>query len=350
MDRDPNYSSEHLTSLSCDGYVGGVETDILIDTGSAFTLIDTSLWREVGQNHLKPYDETIISASGAPMEVLGITVLDVHIADVTMAIKIVVVKNLAYKCILGIDFFQLAKVTIDFESMCLRTKFGSKKLRQGLIKPAVCKISAQNTTVIPSGHEIMLNAKIQSKTRGAMCLHIEGIFSPSPKYASKGNLLLARSVVRTKENIVPVRIINVSNELVTLYRNTTLGTVTAFDDGDVIGLPDQNNVNKRETKASCHVGPVSREILKEISADTDNCTREEKQQFEQLILEYQEVFSKGPSDLGHTSMVSHRINTGNAPRRLSPIQMNVVQDHLQEMSITDLSRRQLVHGLHQLCW
>lgn len=37
--KDPQDTDEGITSLSCDGCVGGVKTDVLVDTGSAFTSV-----------------------------------------------------------------------------------------------------------------------------------------------------------------------------------------------------------------------------------------------------------------------------------------------------------------------
>jgi hypothetical protein len=51
---------------------------------------------------------------------------------------------------------------------------------------------------------------------------------------------------------------------------------------------------------------------------------DEKKAFAQLLLKYQNIFSKTPEDLGKTDRVQHRINTGHAlpvrqPPRRQPI-------------------------------
>lgn len=55
-----------------------------------------------------------MSASGASVEVIGTNMLDVEIADITLKTKVLVVKNLAYACIVGIEFFQEPNLTLIF--------------------------------------------------------------------------------------------------------------------------------------------------------------------------------------------------------------------------------------------
>lgn len=73
-----------------------------------------SLWLETGQQYLNPYNGSLVSASGASVEVIGTNMLDVEIADITLKTKVLVVKNLAYACIVGIEFFQEPNLTLIF--------------------------------------------------------------------------------------------------------------------------------------------------------------------------------------------------------------------------------------------
>src|SRR6185312_8059132 len=49
-----------------------------------------------------------------------------------------------------------------------------------------------------------------------------------------------------------------------------------------------------------------------------NLTDEQKQKIEQLLNEYETVFSKDLEDLGHTTIVQHKIDTGNAKPYIQP--------------------------------
>lgn len=55
-----------------------------------------------------------MSESGTSIEVMDTNSLDVAIADVTLTTKVMVLKDLAYACIVRIDYFQRAKLKIDF--------------------------------------------------------------------------------------------------------------------------------------------------------------------------------------------------------------------------------------------
>lgn len=78
-------------------------------------------------------------------------------------------------------------------------------------------------------------------------------------------------------------------------------------------------------------------MLNEIHAEDEAQTICQKERMRKLILDYHDVFSTGPGDLGRTTKIRHQINTGNShpirqgPRWLSPLQMSVIKDHLTDM-------------------
>jgi len=60
---------------------------------------------------------------------------------------------------------------------------------------------------------------------------VPGIVEPPPGFAKKHDLLLAQVLAQPRDNMVPVPVINLSPNPVTLYQNTSVGTFSQLEDG-----------------------------------------------------------------------------------------------------------------------
>ena len=73
-------------------------------------------------------------------------------------------------------------------------------------------------------------------------------------------------------------------------------------------------------------------------------TEQQKETATQLFAKWQHVFSRGPTDLGHTNLVKHEIKlTEEKPfkepfRRISPAMIEEVREHIAEMLEADAIR------------
>jgi hypothetical protein len=76
----------------------------------------------------------------------------------------------------------------------------------------------------------------------------------------------------------------------------------------------------------------------------DDLTEDQRSQIAGLILEYQDIFSSGPDDMGHTDLVQHQIDTGDArPIRLPPRRIPIAKQQIE----TDEIKRMLDRGVIQ---
>ena len=73
-------------------------------------------------------------------------------------------------------------------------------------------------------------------------------------------------------------------------------------------------------------------------------TEQQKEKAKQIFLKWHAIFSRGPTDLGHTDLVTHEINlTDDTPlkqpyRRISPALIQEVREHIAEMLAADAIR------------
>ena len=136
-------------------------------------------------------------------------------------------------CLFGIDFLGKHNCTIDLKGKSIKIGKEVVSLKGKNKSSKVCRISLAGTVVVPGHHEMILPAKFE----GAVCDNsVLGIVEPSPGFAERHDLLLARVLVQPKDDMVPVRVINPSPVPVALYQNTSIGTFSQLEDG-ALGLP-----------------------------------------------------------------------------------------------------------------
>ena len=92
--------------LSVDGKLGKLVVKILIDTGSAVTLVREDVWKMVQQSPktTKATVHTVVAANGEKLELVGQGEVSIAIGGVTRRHMVLVMKHLTQECILGGDF------------------------------------------------------------------------------------------------------------------------------------------------------------------------------------------------------------------------------------------------------
>ena len=143
------------------------------------------------------------------------------------------------------------------------------------------------------------------------------------------NVMVARAVV-TPGVSVPVRVMNPTDQLVTLYKGTRIGRLTEVeevDDGSMLISSVQCN------------GDVSSELEAELwtLAEQASLEPEEQERLFILLVEYADVFALSNDKLGRTDILQHEIYTGDAPpicqhfRRVCPQKRQEMKALLSEM-------------------
>ena len=82
------------------------------------------------------------------------------------------------------------------------------------------------------------------------------------------------------------------------------------------------------------IDSICRELMSKLPEDMTSTQRQEVQQ---LIQAYEDIFSRGPYDMGHTSLVEHSIDTGShrpfrqGLRRHPVAHLAMINDQVNEM-------------------
>ncbi|KAI8484061.1 hypothetical protein Bbelb_381790 [Branchiostoma belcheri] len=160
------------------------------------------------------------------------------------------------------------------------------------------------------------------------------------------SLLVARCYAEVRQGRVPVRVANLEECGVTLGARTKSRELYLVE-----RVPEQEvDVSiSPHTQTEAYIRVVSAEPASSKSAtegsdeplpvdvDVDALTDEQKTKLRDFLLKHKDTFSADKHDFGHTSAVTNRIFTGDAPpsrepyRRIPPTMYKEVKDHIQVM-------------------
>ena len=147
---------------------------------------------------------------------------------------------------------------------------------------------------------------------------------------------------------VLIRIFNMSAKVLTLQPKSLL---CQLHEVKVLRscTPETKSDNVARTQqhtASCDSDDTTEFNLSDIGVDLSNSklTEDQKVRAAEVFQKWQDIFSRGPTDLGHTDLVQHEIKlTDDKPfkepfRRISPALIDEVREHINEMLAAEAIR------------
>ena len=236
--------------------------------------------------------------------------------------------------ILGMDFLMNHdwKVDVNRSEMILD---GQKILTNvdGDIEVQCCRVATTSDVGLGPYEQTTVQAKSCKRGKLAQNMIIEG----SSLLVKRDSILSARSLVDATQNTIPVKVVNMSDEEVLLRRGTTLAIGYPVNDIMDMGLKQQliNQVTRQ-------AGPIKRTEMEEDLQDLlvrscKNLSEQQSEQLKELLLEYHEIFVDVKGIIGRTSLVKHKIDTGNAIpicQRLRPIPIHLREE--EDLAMEDM--------------
>ena len=201
-----------------------IDTSGLIDSGCNVNIMSESLYNALPSNakvHFQPDVEgQIILASNQSVKVLGTAKIKAKLPIGKTMLKVVVMQDSSHPLILGCSYLESKGIILDYQKYKIslsRTKVRTKK----------------QITIAPHG-EAFLWVKVPKK----IPIGVQGLCT-AHKLGLKHGLIIVKSVgtVSTKHT-VPVKVMNVTDESVTLGTNKVLGKFDIIDGSyDCVNVP-----------------------------------------------------------------------------------------------------------------
>ncbi|KAI8484640.1 hypothetical protein Bbelb_375810 [Branchiostoma belcheri] len=281
----------------------GHATRILIDTGSAISLISETLRDTIPslrQSQLKPSFTTAKSVTGEPLDVLGVLDIHIRIGNYDTCHPVHIVRGADQTALLGWDFCVSNCVILNASRGTLTV--GDEivpLLTDTELIPQVCNASVCRITTVPP-HAVMA-VPVTLTPRDA-----HGVSLPTyvgmlePRQHDDRGLAVARTIVTTDSSQAYAQVTNTTDKPVVLQPDTPMGSFWALQDDDIADCLGPS------PPAVASAGPP-------IDLNETDLSSTQAEQLRKLLDNYSDVFSTGPRDRGRTNLTTHRIHTGDCP-------------------------------------
>eukprot|EP00731_Ephydatia_muelleri_P037376 Em0453g3a len=293
--------------LSVDGRLGKLVVKILIDTGSAVTLVRDDVWKKVQQSPktIKAPVHSVVAANGEKLELVGQGEVSITIGGVTRRHMVLVTKHLTQECILGVDFLIKHACVVDLRQHTFVIDGKIVQFNHTGVAEDVCFVSVLETVTVPACCQMYISASaLDKKEAGAVLLE------PLDTFMEDHGLLVARSLSQVSCNHLVVQVLNPGPAPVVVNKDVRVGVIKPVTDSDIV-------CSIESTKSNRHVGHSECAHLIELMLqNTEHLSSYHKSQGVALLQEFEDVIAKSDDDLGQTSLSFHTIDTGdNQPIR-----------------------------------
>ena len=326
-----------IVGSSNDGeiFVNNIQTKGLIDTGSMITTISESFYKSMDPlpelHNITEFGLSVQGANGEDLPFKGYIEAEISapvLSSSVFKIPLLIVSDTEYNqkvpAIIGTNLIRLCKaevskseVPVEWQTAfdCLRDDVVPVKTTNNFaIRIAPNEIKTIHGIVRKSG-------EFETGITEHMDTSLPGDLAICPRVVS---LKSAGNTVR-----VPVRVCNLSARAIEIPPKSLLCSVSNVSVIDS-WTPDSSNKSDKESSN------VTLEELG-VSVDTDNLSADQLLKVRQVLGNWSNIFSKGPTDLGKADIVKHSIKlTDDTPfkepyRRIPPAMFEEVRQHLKEM-------------------
>ncbi|KAL0202364.1 hypothetical protein M9458_000382, partial [Cirrhinus mrigala] len=303
--------------------VNGKACKALIDSGSQVTSITHNYWQShpaLQKKKLQSSKIPIEGAAGQTVPYHGVLHIDLKVlgkefkavptfvvpdSDYRSSVPLLVGTNVIraslthLQAVYGTQFLhQVKEKHPEWYTALQKVESAEQSEMHDVVGPAVytgCTIH------IPGGKEMDLRCKIkagpQRKTYTAL---IEG----HPSLQLPQDVLVGKVLANVKRGCAPVRVMNLSQRVVTIKRHTNLASVVLVD--KVVEFPDKKHDEAGNSGACLSLD----QVVTSCEVDLSKAAVESEGQrtlLKDLLDKNADVFSQHPLDYGHTTTVQHEI-------------------------------------------
>ena len=310
---------------------------MLVDTGASVTIISKTVFDKLypsPPNFVEPVQFSLVTATGETAPFYGKKMVEIRIGNNLFSHEILVA-DIQNDGILGVDLMSPNNIDVLLSKSCLMIK--GKKIPcfhfDKSLKPTICRVAVNEDIVVPPGSEILAQGKIVDPV-----INIETGLVSSRSNIDKTGLMMAYELVNIKNEIVPLRLMNVTDKVCKVKKNTVTAQVEAVDPRNSVVTKNKVENAKVDVNNVVESQEIPPHLLELYENSCNGLNEEEKVQFRALLIRFQDAFSKDPKDIGTTPLIEHTIDTGDAkpikipPRRIPISKFKQAEQEMQEMA------------------
>ena len=182
---------------------------------------------------------------------------------------------------------------------------------------------------------------VQGRPIDRVNLNSTGILEGNVNFVDRSGLLIARALVCPEFGTVPLRIMNLNQEPVTLYKNTVAAVY------EPVEIRKQENVNTLG-KDNAPIDESCTHVDELLHQSSTNLNESQVESLRSLLYEFKDQFSKSSHDLGNTNLVEHTIKTlpDCKPVKLRPYRIPLAKREFAENEIKAMAEKGLIEPSH----
>jgi hypothetical protein len=241
--------------------------------------------------------------------------------------------------LIGMDLISTHQLNINAKKRVVSSDWGESEFLAGEPTPVVrrIKVRAEKSTVIPAKSVSFVMGDLNGENRADKNKVLSGHFEP---YSAGNGLISAEALCHCENNRVPVRIMNLTDEPVVLFKRKLLGfldpPMQAAQSLKTVKIVQRIAAKVEEQEVPGQHDAWTRErLFHELKLDNLEVSKDEKRTLKEIIWKHRGVFSKHEFDLGSCHFFKARINLKKdaEPQYVAPIptpykQWDALQRHL----------------------
>ena len=296
--------------------LAGVDCKCLLDTGSNISIVHQSVLDLLP--HAPKVRKTPVRAKTASREdlpLLGRVVLCFHIRGMPVNLNVFVSNQIDVPCLLGLDFLQACPCVIDLKSSRLILTPSASVRSVSAEAVSVGRLVTSSSVSIPPGRESVLRACAPN------CDYVgPAIIEPSIEISG---LEFVPTLIHVEGSSVPFVVRNVTADHISIPKRAEIGQLE-------VGFAEQQEPD--------YAWPVrERQGANQPQRFTLADSQLSEEQRDRALAVLDKYASMFDGHLGHTTVVSHSIDTGNHPpvsqsaRRVPPHLRDEVRAQIDEL-------------------
>ena len=255
--------------------------------------------------NIDPVGTRLVGADGIPLQVRGSVKAKLSLSGQKFDHKLVIAEALTSQGILGLDFLETNHCIFSLATgeLLMHGKSILPLRPQNTREPEIMQIevTVNKTCTVEANSEMELMGKMPVTCEGTRM--IEG------NHSKKVQVMVARAVVAPTSGMVPLRVLNLESEPVTLYKGMRIAKAEQIKTSGIIGSTEQQLHTSRKDE---EWDQILNKMIERISA---NLNDHQAKQFLMVRTKYVHIFAGNPNDLGRTNVLSHHIETTGNPTR-----------------------------------
>ncbi len=302
------------------GRINNVVSDIFVDTGAKYTLIDFDFWKSI--NCGNDFDESclcLVGAGGRKLSVVGETKVWLEIGGKNFDLPVVVIDDFKFDLLMGDDFLRSKHAVIDYGGKILRIDDVCVDFEP---LPSECFAVLRSIVELPVGVPVRVRAELLGNHCGL------ALFGERQLVKTDERVIVAPVVTKADDsnNSVWIELSNTTRSKLSLQPGTKVMSLKPF-------VSEVNTVH--EERADGNIAEVPIEDLKISHLSED-------QQSELLsVLRKHHVWPRS-DQLGKTHLVQHPIDVQGAqpirqrPYRVPETKREQIAKEVQKMLVSNI--------------